>query len=398
MKRILLAAAFAAAPLFHAFAQAPAQPAPQKEAIAQVRGVRVVKVGTKFGEAAGDRVVELGDDVAVDVTYLDLLEKRAHDNQVPITLFLNGRDSKLEPVSTQGPRIDRSGALTYRLDRTTDNKDLWRDLMRDPFDHETRTINISVGLKNDRPLVLTDDAKPAYVTLDKVTISDIGILWILVMLLIVIGLVYYAWTSDMLRNGAPIDGKRQAYSLARSQMAWWFALIVIGYIIIWILTGDRDSIPSSLLVLLGISAATAMGSIAIDATDRTRAADSVKEIQRQKSELESTQSKLPAAGADTTSDEARAAINTRVAEMTQSMAAIVSPRMSKRSWLMDVISDDDGTIALHRFQILAWTLVLGLIFMATVARDLSMPEFSATLLALMGISSGTYLGFKFKNA
>ena len=41
-----------------------------------------------------------------------------------------------------------------------------------------------------------------------------------------------------------------------------------------------------------------------------------------------------------------------------------------------------------------WTLVLGVIFVASVYNDLSMPEFSATLLGLMGISSGTYLGVK----
>ena len=41
-----------------------------------------------------------------------------------------------------------------------------------------------------------------------------------------------------------------------------------------------------------------------------------------------------------------------------------------------------------------WTLVLGIIFIASVYNNLSMPEFSSTLLGLMGISSGTYLGFK----
>jgi hypothetical protein len=41
-----------------------------------------------------------------------------------------------------------------------------------------------------------------------------------------------------------------------------------------------------------------------------------------------------------------------------------------------------------------WTLVLGVIFCVSVYNSLEMPEFSATLLGLMGISSGTYLGFK----
>jgi len=35
------------------------------------------------------------------------------------------------------------------------------------------------------------------------------------------------------------------------------------------------------------------------------------------------------------------------------------------------------------------------ILVSSVYNNLAMPEFSATLLGLMGISSGTYIGFKF---
>jgi hypothetical protein len=38
--------------------------------------------------------------------------------------------------------------------------------------------------------------------------------------------------------------------------------------------------------------------------------------------------------------------------------------------------------------------VLGIIFVASLSNELSMPEFNGTLLALMGISSATYLGAK----
>jgi len=40
-------------------------------------------------------------------------------------------------------------------------------------------------------------------------------------------------------------------------------------------------------------------------------------------------------------------------------------------------------------------VVLGIMFVSSVYNNLTMPEFSATLLGLMGISSGTYIGFKF---
>lgn len=66
---------------------------------------------------------------------------------------------------------------------------------------------------------------------------------------------------------------------------------------------------------------------------------------------------------------------------------------ASRGFRRDVLWDGDG-MSLHRFQIVVWTLVLGLIFVASVYAELTMPDFSATLLGLMGISSGTYLGFK----
>jgi hypothetical protein len=65
-----------------------------------------------------------------------------------------------------------------------------------------------------------------------------------------------------------------------------------------------------------------------------------------------------------------------------------------RSLLSDLLLDSSG-FSFHRFQILIWTLVLAVIFLSSVLNDLSMPVFSAPLLGLMGISNGTYLGFKF---
>jgi len=384
MKRFALAALIAALPLFHALGETPA--------IDQVN-----KLGAG-GVATREREVRLGDDIGVVVTHLDAYqaEANASPTATPITLYLNGVDSKLKPIAVGpiSPAGDHRGELTFRL-RRTGGEDLWRELLHDPFEAQ-RTIVASVAVSGKPALPLANRTK-ATLYLKKATVADFGFLWILVMLLIVGGLLYYAFTSDMLRNGAPINGTPQAFSLARSQMAWWFALIVIGYIIIWIITGDRDSIPSSLLALLGISAATALGSIMIDSADRTRAVTEVSGLLRQKTDLLAAEATLPAAGANAAADQARGAIGMRVAQMDRSVADIISPRMTKRSWLVDVLSDGD-TIALHRFQILAWTLVLGLIFIATVASDLSMPEFNNTLLTLMGISSGTYLGFKFKSA
>ena len=63
------------------------------------------------------------------------------------------------------------------------------------------------------------------------------------------------------------------------------------------------------------------------------------------------------------------------------------------NFINDILSDDDG-VSFHRLQIFGWTMVLILIFVVSVYDVLAMPDFDTTLLALMGISGGTYVGFK----
>ena len=49
-------------------------------------------------------------------------------------------------------------------------------------------------------------------------------------------------------------------------------------------------------------------------------------------------------------------------------------------------------------QVFCWTCVLGAVFLFGVYRNLAMPNFSNTLLALMAISSAGYVGFKYPEA
>jgi hypothetical protein len=141
----------------------------------------------------------------------------------------------------------------------------------------------------------------------------------------------------------PEPGKLAPFSLARSQMAFWFFLALAAYVFIWLVTEELDTISDSVLGLIGIGSGTALGAALIDAG--------------------------------------------------QSQAAAARRSTSGR-FLRDVLEGPTG-LSFHRFQMLAWTVVLGIIFCASVYNTLAMPEFSTTLLALMGISSGTYLGFKF---
>jgi hypothetical protein len=63
------------------------------------------------------------------------------------------------------------------------------------------------------------------------------------------------------------------------------------------------------------------------------------------------------------------------------------------NFLKDILTGSSDN-ELHRLQIVIWTIVLAIIFITSVYENLAMPEFNGTLLTLMGISSGTYIGFK----
>ena len=413
MRLIVIAVAIAAASFLHAQGAVPppadaAKPAPEPanppaEAAkptaggaadagrtetgtkAMVTNVRVAARSKqeKFLESKGDNVVQLGDDVLINVSQWETVRAAARAAQKPVTLYINGRDSDLQPVAVSGD--DAPAELTYRLERNDGNKDLWRDVLRDPTE-EKKTLHLSVGVGGSAdPLPLAPNAPNGSVILDKITLAGVGIFWLVVIAVLGGGLLYFSVTTDILRNGPKKDDKAQPFSLARTQMAWWFMLLIVAYILIWVFTGDRDTIPASLLALLGISAATAMGSAVIDTNKEQRNAAVTENLQAQKEKLDAT---VPAA------DAARPAVDQRIAAIDSTIASRNQPKQ-KSSFIMDLLTDDNGQIAIHRYQIAGWTIVLGIIFIATVIRDLSMPEFKTTLLALMGLSSGTYLGFKF---
>ncbi|MEA2166379.1 MAG: hypothetical protein QOK37_4506 [Thermoanaerobaculia bacterium] len=278
--------------------------------------------------------VYLGDWIIVSVCNLDTLIKDAEAQQQPVTLFIEGLDSGNEPA---GMDLE-SGTLTFILDRTEKNKDIWRQYLYDPLFDPYATMHVSAGVRGDRPLRRVARANMA-LQLKKLYMDTWNKAFLVLLAFVGIALLFFARGSDMLREGAPIDGVRQPYSLARAQMAFWFFLLVTGYVFVWLVTGERDSIAPSLLGLVGISAATALAAFAVTPSSERK----------------------PAATS---------------------------------GWWRDLVTDEKGVVALDRFQVVVWTLVLGGIFLTSVLWDLTMPEFSATMLALMGISSGTYIGFK----
>jgi hypothetical protein len=69
-------------------------------------------------------------------------------------------------------------------------------------------------------------------------------------------------------------------------------------------------------------------------------------------------------------------------------------RYRLRTVFEDLLTEEAGTYDFQRFQVLAWTLILGTVFVVKVFYDRVMPTFDTNVLLLMGISSGAYITFK----
>lgn len=373
----------------NALAQPTPTPAPTLPSldVVKVRDVSAPNMPTK-------RRAGIGDDIDVQIENLQNFLNYASclsENDEPvsgckpqkITLFIDGREmkghepeAKIEVSWFETDPKDPSkqlevGILQFHLEYIQGvNDEIWSDLLggqnNSSENFRLRPIYVSVGFENGAAL----DAKSTE-KFDLVLMHLDWRLWVCAVLIVIIlfYLIQLARNTELLRDGGvlPDSPKKikkwwllnrevrtvhKPYSSARVQMAFWFALVITAFLYIWLITGASDTITTTVLALIGIAAGTALGAVVID--------------KGKKPEDESD--------ADAAADDA-------------------TPQLSQ-GFLMDILTDENGGISFHRFQMLTWMLILGVLFIFQVFNSLTMPEFSATLLGLLGISNGTYLGFK----
>ena len=290
----------------------------------------------------------------------------------------------------------RNGALTFVLKRTAESREAWAAILANPIECSKR-VHISVGYGDDPPIDSNHELELTIIPLD----LTLGVC--LVGLLITTVVFWnFAVSSNILRDSGPepAGGARKPYSLSRTQMAFWFFIVLAAYLLLWVVTRDRDIMPIEVLALIGISTSTALGAVAIDAGRRTKVSSHREAANNRRTVLEQIVKALEAkvtsgkaTGEETTelrnSTAEIASVDGTIATLTKSLA----PAASKGFW-RDLVQDADG-VSLHRFQIIVWTGVLGVVFVWTVFATLAMPVFSTTLLALQGMSGATYIGFKF---
>ena len=349
--------------------------------------------------------LELDDIIKVEID--NFPEWTTRNDPTKLVPFINGRAIRGNYPEEIHPDKNR---LHFHLEITPENKEVWTDLLGTPKGTH-RPVTFSVGLENQSPFdSVYNDSKPLPLTI----VSPVyGVISVVVVLVTLILFLWLARTTNLIREpgACPVPGKLRPYNLGRAQMSFWFFLIYASYVVIWLITDALDTITPSLLGLMGISAGTALGEALIDSgkltildeqlesltAEKQSLEQSIPELQSQVNSLNSRANLTPedTANRDSLNKQLQDS-RTRLAQITQQLQTLTPSTSAgvSKGFLRDILSDSSG-YSFHRFQIFAWTIVLGIIFISSVYNNLTMPEFSATLLGLMGISSGTYIGFKF---
>lgn len=195
-------------------------------------------------------------------------------------------------------------------------------------------ITVTAGFRNGT--VLSIDPRMGTFMLKYV--GNWALVFALIMIITIIAsFVILAARTNLIRIG----NIESAFSLALTQLSFWTIVVAASFIYIWIATEEVCSISGSTLILLSISVATTAGAKLIDIREGM------------------------------TGD----------------------PNLPSRGFFEDILSDELG-YSVHRCQMFLWTAILGVIFITNVITKQEMPQLDESLLALMGISSGAYVGLK----
>lgn len=334
----------------------------------------VTEAANKLASTADGKLkIQLGDIVAVKGERLEKLFDKACENR-SVILFLN--NWPLPDVTPLPPADPALGELNFKLvnKRHADGTDPWQPILGSPG-LTGLPVTVSIGL--DKGFALP----PKGPNLPKLTLTVLPPGWLIAWLAIFVAMLFVfiglARNTTMLRDSAPSTSSMGPYSLARTQGAVWFFAILAAYLFIGMITGDfSTSINSTALTLMGIGAGTVLGSAVIDAQKDTPAQRTA--IQDATTKVADDVKAAPAAGTVSKED-----LDSQLKKL----------RGETEGFSRDIVSDANG-VSFHRFQNAVWTFVLAFIFLISVYQNLAMPEFNATLLGLLGLSAGTYLGLK----
>jgi uncharacterized RDD family membrane protein YckC len=312
------------------------QPAPAAPVKAETQLLVECVVDVKH-ECATNVSVALGHHIKLRVRNLKawIDQKNSPSNLV---LFLNGRQlAKTYPVAIEAaydPAHPELNEVLFKLQRTPETDQTWDDLIVQ--ERNQRGLFLRGVSRKVRPSVGLEGGTSAQTSAEfEMVLLPIGWEYACIAFLCVTlaGVLVLGRKTSLLRDygGGP-------FSLARTQMAVWTWLLLNAYFFLFIMTWDPAvDIPTSILGLLGISSTTYLAAVLVDHNKTAKG--------------------------------------------------------SSQGFWKDICGSDN--IELHRIQIIAWTVVLAFVFVVRIFTKLSIPDFNPTLLGLLGMSAGTYVGFKF---
>jgi hypothetical protein len=347
----------------------------------------------------------LEDSISVDVTGYAEWARDGDNKSKLLHLFIEGIELENLTLRYVGRNQDNTDAFWTRLkfgtDDTTDakvqeNRELWSQVLRTARRSDTLALSIGPHGGGQWP---TD----ARIHINSHP-TGLSIFAGVVIAALVAGLIAAGIRTSLLRdaNGAA----RPPYSLAKHQMAVWFVVIVSSFLFVMMTTGAAAATSSTALMLIGISGGTGLVAVVMDKNKRSTAVDERQKLVAERDAiaqaLDTPDTGLraqlaKAAPASAEAVQLAAAIQSKVERLNVVTTQLVqqpNPPAQSESWWRDLLSDENG-ISFHRLQIAVWTVVLVGAFVTAVWRTFAMPEFDNVTLGLLGISSGTYLGFKF---
>lgn len=330
-------------------------------------------------------------------------------DKYPIDKMLVALDGIPFKLIARMPLVGEPPSFRFVLQRglvANESLDPWTTLLDTHAPHRT----LSVTLTNDKGEVLSrGDDSLTLVAGNRETGMAIFLAAFVVFFLVL------AIKPPLLRDDPPIPGmsvperRQMALSLGKTQMFFWTLIVLTGWAYLWYWTQTPFSFNDTAMVLIGISAATAVGATAgnvltkeleahkasMDAQVPLQQAWSDATIVLARARADAASTPATIAPLETALADALTALNKQEAQTQLLRQDIVTKTRSLNIWSDLTQNAGESGTGLHRVQNIAFTLLMGLAFVHSVINALAMPYLPATALALMGISGGTYLGFKF---
>lgn len=319
-------------------------------------------------------VVRFGSEITLAVEHAPEVDFDDSGEPAPaaLVLFLEGKALPGSRARVGNSELDKEGITTTLLtfdvtrDLSTETaRQNWKEVL--VAAQNRPRLAVSAGVETGAPARTRAEVELQVIDMKRLY------LWVLLAAVIVVVFFWITAKSGCLRDGEPLQENMKdadrAYSLARVQMAAWTVIILLSFLYVWCLTREfNGSITTTALVLMGVSAGTYAGAVGVDSQKQ-------KSKQQEADEVESERPE---------GTRARARLKTLQQQ---------SEVCKTEGFFRDLLTSAEGP-SLHRLQFIAWTIVLMVVFVVGVKETLTMPQFDETLLGLMGISSGAYVGLK----